>query len=295
DMVDPGVQPVHWTEILLGLVGGTTCHCQVQKNGAYCAGEDESPRKGASDRSQERLLSETEDRWSLRPKRDEPMVTACQRSSESIGMPSPILALKVFSAPPDDSRGGQQCCQRLCPASQDIASVVPCAMEEDTTPIRNNEVRRGAAGGARFCVLLKGSSAFPAQVERDRFRSAFVEAVAAAAGVSTSRVRVLDVGPPLQALPQSKARSLTDLLPKSKQGSALDTGAGVLRFLDDLDDGDVLALKVSSKEQQRSEGAPAGEKHREENESEATTDLVRVLAVIREPEGSGPGPEASKE
>lgn len=103
--------------------------------------------------------------------------------------------------------------------------------------------------GARFCVLLDGafdllspgfcaSPTLKATINREIFHRVFVEAIAASGNVAPNRVRVLGIGPPLEALRETarmeKALICYGSEDSSGQGVAkdpVDTGAGVLPFL----------------------------------------------------------------
>lgn len=130
----------------------------------------------------------------------------------------------------------------------------------------------GSGAGARFSVMLEGRSLFEGVdledtsplrqadaaaggsagvAQLNRFREAFIEAVSAAACISPSRVRILDIGLPFEAhvlknaLRLAKAAAATTnatpqeaLSTPTKERSIAthkepDTGAGVLRFLSD--------------------------------------------------------------
>lgn len=110
--------------------------------------------------------------------------------------------------------------------------------------------------GARFCVLVE--SAWLAAGDADglaRFRDAFAAAIARAACVAPTRVRVLDAGPPLDL----------DARARRREEPREDNGAGVLAFLGE----ELTPLDQLPALSPRALGSDAA--------------TLRVLAVIREP------------
>jgi len=121
-------------------------------------------------------------------------------------------------------------------------------------PVAGRSVRSYGAG-ARFSVMLEGISLFDGvdlanamQIPCEtstlaignsnptdimNFNVCFVESVAAAAGISPSRVQVLDVSLPFEV--HAKSHAPRNMLPVSKESPSKlpDIGAGVLSFLHD--------------------------------------------------------------
>jgi len=99
---------------------------------------------------------------------------------------------------------------------------------------------RSTGGGARFSVLLEGCASLTDPAARGgadalpRFRAAFAAGVAAAARIEPSRVRVIEVSPPLDfdTVRLLRRRRQRRRSPESR----VDTGAGVLPFLEDEPD-----------------------------------------------------------
>jgi len=98
---------------------------------------------------------------------------------------------------------------------------------------------RRTAATARFCVLLD-STTLTEEADCERlaaFREDFVSAIAACAGISSTRVRFLGVAPPLGLVPRRKMSqsSVCDEMPFREENIALDvpkdTGGGVLGYL----------------------------------------------------------------
>eukprot|EP00747_Dinoflagellata_sp_TGD_P207578 gnl/TRDRNA2_/TRDRNA2_81135_c0_seq1.p1 gnl/TRDRNA2_/TRDRNA2_81135_c0~~gnl/TRDRNA2_/TRDRNA2_81135_c0_seq1.p1 ORF type:complete len:289 (-),score=54.17 gnl/TRDRNA2_/TRDRNA2_81135_c0_seq1:36-902(-) len=184
----------------------------------------------------------------------------------------------------------------------------------------------GSVVGARFCVLLAGDALCPdvgagpeesqcsnpsclkketgtvrnASHDEDstsealaRFRDAFIMGVSAAAAISPSRVRVLDVGRPLGASRRVAAavagsnESHTSPVKELRQEGP-DTGAGVLAFLG-------TDLRSSREEKEELSANPLRLPLQERSESVERVDVdqsvTRVLAVIRE--HSSPSPRDS--
>lgn len=121
----------------------------------------------------------------------------------------------------------------------------------------------GSGSGARFSVLLEGQNLFEGLdfednsplrqadaaaggsagvAELERFKGVFLEAIAVAAGISRSRVHILDIGLPLeermkirmQRLAAGKRLTSPTIVARTcSPPREPDTGAGVLRFLTD--------------------------------------------------------------
>mmetsp|Transcript_54488 Transcript_54488/g.127281 ORF Transcript_54488/g.127281 Transcript_54488/m.127281 type:complete len:546 (-) Transcript_54488:71-1708(-) len=105
--------------------------------------------------------------------------------------------------------------------------------------------RRAARGStqpvARFSILLedKGERGASSKTMKDEgwLREAFIAAVADAAGVSVARVRVLEVGPPFDLEAGLARKSVAQRKAVQEPGTKPDTGAGVMRMLEEEESG----------------------------------------------------------
>eukprot|EP00928_Gymnodinium_smaydae_P020209 TRINITY_DN17815_c0_g1_i2.p1 TRINITY_DN17815_c0_g1~~TRINITY_DN17815_c0_g1_i2.p1 ORF type:complete len:647 (+),score=118.73 TRINITY_DN17815_c0_g1_i2:74-1942(+) len=124
-------------------------------------------------------------------------------------------------------------------------------------------------GGVRLNLVweAEGETGQACESPSHELRDALVAGVSAAAGITASRVRVLDVGPPLHFGASAGSAS------SAKQPDE-DRGAGVLAFLAESDD------HLSADEAPRAKAAEG-------------RGLVRALMLIKEQEGDGVAPGAS--
>lgn len=327
-------QPWLWSDLLMGLLSGASC--QVQKV-PTCYGEVvdvvgekiSHPHPGSvfadtALETSEAIPAATDQSGSVSAEpssdKEEPhsddttpsgSTDANSRVNEShersAASPPDISQIKVFAFSPgslgscEGNDLARHCCQKLCHTP--CTGVDAVDMAQAIQPSQHVESRR-ALSGARFCVLIQDGARILEPQEglageaMPAFREAFAEAVAEAAGISIRRVRVLDVGPPLEVWARSErltaeSEEASASPPASASGSSSeDTGAGVLRFLmadehpsvgssaglpreQDRDQDQELAAAASSQD------AAAGSSSQERGPPLQNA-CVRVLAVIRE-------------
>mmetsp|Transcript_52145 Transcript_52145/g.93496 ORF Transcript_52145/g.93496 Transcript_52145/m.93496 type:complete len:388 (+) Transcript_52145:59-1222(+) len=287
--------PTLWSELLFGLLGGG---CQAQKTSLGCevvnvveAGS--TIKKTAGSPVPAEILSEPEAESSPLGV-SEAATRAASRDAEGSEVPASLeqqlTALKVFGSPPSgDGCGdslGRQCCQKLCPAPG-CAEPVPSPLQASSSSKQaSTQVKRGPSG-VRFCVLMRDGSGLLSSESHQQesallpaFRECFSEAAAEAAGVSVSRLRVLDVGLPREVWARpNKAESEASGTPSG----STDTGAGVLRFLlEDL--GESKALEEPEAEDKAMDMQLGKGRDLQKEASDAAQSHVRILAVIREQE-----------
>jgi len=299
---EPGSQWL-WADALFGFMGVASCH--VDKLPAGCA-EVKVPH---SENTSRYIGSPTSlDDLSPMPEPEVDVIAPEGAFSdrtprvfleESQAAPAataelPDLNVKVYATPPqgtgcisDSALRSGQCCQKLCPS-------VSCAVPLPSMLYSEEQTQRRTSMGARFCVLLpdaagllaaqdgqEDSSSSSTRSSSAAFREAFAEAVAEAGRVSRSRVKVLDVGPPFEAWWAARREADSDAPGTPSTSSAshatadmatADTGAGVLRFLEDDQASEASATDDSA---QLAEAEMA--------KKESTHGLVRVLAIIKDP------------
>jgi len=282
---DSEAAPSFWSELLLGILGGG---CRVQKTSFPGCSEVvnvvdvgvSGKRRGAPVPPE--ILSEPEAESSPLGHL-EAATREAARSSECSdevpdGVEQQLAAVKVFAGPPSQGHGdnlGRQCCQKLCPVPGCAEPVTPPSPGRGESLHFSNQVKRGP-NGVRFCVLMRdGSGLLSSESHQEAgallpsFRECFSEAAAKAAGVSVTRVRVLEVG-----LPRREAWARPNKAESEASGTpsgSTDTGAGVLRFLLDEDQpGESKAMEE--------------EPEAEDKALEAPRSYLRILAVIRDQE-----------
>lgn len=331
-------QPWLWSDLLMGLLNGTSC--QVQKvptcygENVDVVGEKSSrPQSGSvfahtSLESSEAIPAATDPSGTApaEPSVDKeelhsddttpsgstdttPSGSPNESCETSAANPPDISQIKVFAFAPDSLGScegndmARQCCQKFC--NTPCIGVDAADMAQAIQPGQHVEGRR-ALSGARFCVLIQDGSGILESQEgtagdaMPAFREAFAEAVAEAAGVSISRVRVLDVGPPLEVWARSaRLTSESELASASPSASAsgsssenTDTGAGVLRFLmaDDHPSSSSTAGVPRERDRDQDEDLAAAATPQDAADGPGNQELgtllqngcVRVLAVIRE-------------
>lgn len=146
----------------------------------------------------------------------------------------------------------RQCCRGICGSqlagadSLEVKSKLTrqvrggqAAVSDDEGAIGGCCHQRQPAAGARFCVLLDGAFGLWSQVSQcgahdeetiDHFRQVFIQAVASSGQVPAARVRVLEIGLPLQ---DNREVLLKRSGSSEDVSEAPDFGAGVLPFLHD--------------------------------------------------------------
>lgn len=122
-----------------------------------------------------------------------------------------------------------------------------------------------------------------------RFREAFAKGLAAAVGVAPGRVRVVEVGQPFNMERRSQARAATSMLESSEVAAnsaaqAVDTGAGVLSFLDEDEEAGVSVLPPETANDSGAASAMLSSLH--SSTSASARGVARVLFVIREAQPS---------
>eukprot|EP00930_Biecheleria_cincta_P017184 TRINITY_DN13741_c0_g1_i1.p1 TRINITY_DN13741_c0_g1~~TRINITY_DN13741_c0_g1_i1.p1 ORF type:complete len:427 (-),score=98.89 TRINITY_DN13741_c0_g1_i1:44-1324(-) len=327
-------QPWLWSDLLMGLLSGASCQVQkvptsygevvdvVREKGsrpppgnAFAdSALDSSEASPAVTTQSETVPTELGFDKEDQPHSDDgahsgstdansPANESHEVSAES---PPDISQIKVFAYAPGslascgNNELARQCCHKLCHAPCTGVDVVDPA--QGFQPSQQVESRR-ALSGARFCVLVHDGAGIlePRQNRENKagevmpaFREAFAEAVAEAAGVSVSRVRVLDVGPPLQVWARSSRLAVEaeeasgSPSPSTSGSSSEDTGAGVLRFL--MADEDLRSSAGVPQDQEpdhepvaaaASQDTAGGPGSKEPGPASQNASL-RVLAVIRE-------------
>jgi hypothetical protein len=195
----------------------------------------------------------------------------------------------------DHQQGG------ICSASSEVTIHEDAGSVVVSPRPASSRKERGSCGtnaGARFSVMLEGTLLGTDAAQPDdtrvhsrnsedhatddmshltRFKSSFLSSVAHAAGVSPTRVRILDVGQPLDTClsawsPKKKAMERTT--PRTP-----DTGAGVLSFLTDG-----LESPVSVFGKSPVINAPPCSPASPPTQRQLNGNTVRILAVIREPQ-----------
>eukprot|EP00930_Biecheleria_cincta_P017185 TRINITY_DN13741_c0_g1_i2.p1 TRINITY_DN13741_c0_g1~~TRINITY_DN13741_c0_g1_i2.p1 ORF type:complete len:924 (-),score=257.34 TRINITY_DN13741_c0_g1_i2:291-3062(-) len=237
-------QPWLWSDLLMGLLSGASC--QVQKvPTSYGEVVDVVREKGSRPPPGNAFADSALDSSEASPavttqsetvptelgfdKEDQPHsddgahsgstdANSPANESHEVSAESPpdISQIKVFAYAPGslascgNNELARQCCHKLCHAPCTGVDVVDPA--QGFQPSQQVLVHDGAGIlEPRQNRENKAGEVMPA------FREAFAEAVAEAAGVSVSRVRVLDVGPPLQGQQDSEdeddSEAATDIRP----------------------------------------------------------------------------------
>lgn len=148
--------------------------------------------------------------------------------------------------------------------------------------------------GVRFCVLLHGTTLVDDATGNGRekrfaaFREDFVVAIATAAEISPSRVRLVSATPPIDFGAAKCSRAAPESGSVVAREQSADTGAGVLRFLG-CTDGEDEAVFAGSLDALSESTASFGRLNpvAEETNRSRTYEgngVTRVLAAIREPD-----------
>lgn len=210
-------------------------------------------------------------------------------------------------------------CESISPEekSSSIASVMQVA-----APSRPKTQAVSTLGpGARFSFLVEGLADSSTGLDSDvltRLRAAFVQAIATAASISIGRVRIVDVGPPLDLTARPRRRPAANIHENSPSSDSAggaenvpvtpsaaspisskpdtgtpDTGAGVLRFLGEegpkTPSAELLPVEpaqmMDSMLVVSTEGKGSGTSMDRSSDGETARPgggVLRVLAVIRE-------------
>lgn len=216
--------PSRWSMKNFSCVNTSACTC----NSAGCPPEDQCPpRKGCH----------------ICPLRVE------RPNSEDLSIKAG-LGTPFASAPPVPTSGARFCV--LVQGEKLYAQA--CRSKAVETP--SNSDRGSGLGSSTSSSCSKPSADDSGELAR--FREAFAAGVAAAAHIAPSRVRVLDIGPPVETefAPWRRPRQRCE----TKAQHSVDTGAGVLSFLLQEDEPEIEKEKAVT----------------------SSPGVTRILAIIRE-------------